>query len=227
MNYNCAGIIVAAGSGTRMGGVSKPNIKILGVTLFEYVLKAFCQSVADRVVVVCSKDNIESLQALAKGYDKEITFVLGGNTRAESVFNGISAAKADIACVHDCARPFITSCLIDQTIKTAAEKGASCLCSPITDTVKYKDPQTGIVSTLNRDNMFAVQTPQCFKIERYLNAKAVAGESFRNFTDETSLLEQAGVEVEYIKTSCTNIKLTTVDDIPIAEILMERVMKND
>ena len=227
MNYNCAGIIVAAGSGTRMGGVSKPNIKILGVTLFEYVLKAFFQSMADDIVVVCSKDNIESLKEIAAGYNKEISFVLGGSTRAESVFNGITAAKADIACVHDCARPFITACLIDQTIKTAAEKGASCLCSPITDTVKHKDPQTGIVSTPNRDNMFAVQTPQCFKTEHYLNAKAKAGESYRSFTDETSLLEAAGVEVEYIKTSCTNIKLTTVDDIPIAEILMKRALNND
>ena len=222
---NCA-VIAAAGSGSRMGGVSKPNIKLLGVTLFEYVLCAFSDSVIDEIVVVCSTDNIDSLKELAKNTSKPINFVLGGKVRAESVSNGINACQdADIICVHDCARPFITAEIINETVSAAMEYGASCVCAPVIDTVKYKDPVTGVVSTPNRDALFAVQTPQCFKKEHYLRAKAKSGEMLNSFTDETSLLEYGGIEVKYIPYNKTNMKLTATDDVPIAEIIMKQRMK--
>lgn len=224
---SCA-VIAAAGSGRRMGGVSKPNIKLLGKTLFEYVLDAFDESSVDEIVVVCSEDNENSLRELAKGYKTPITLVRGGETRAQSVFNGISASKdAEIFCVHDCARPFITKEVIEETINAAEKFGASCVCSPITDTLKYKDPETGVVSTPDRGNMFAVQTPQCFKKSLYLRARESVGEDITIFTDETSLLEKIGVEVKYIKRLETNMKLTAIDDVPIAEIIMKQKVKNN
>jgi len=228
MSEKSCAVIAAAGGGTRMGGVSKPNIKLLGKTLFEYVLNAFCQSVVDEIVVVCSPDNIDSLKDLAKSCPKPIKFVLGGKARAESVFNGISATDADIVAVHDCARPFITADIINLAINTAVEQGASCVCSPVIDTVKYKDPDTGIITTPNRDNMFAVQTPQCVRKEYYIQAKNQAGDSFCNFTDETSLLENAGFTVEYIKRLENNMKLTATEDVPVAEAIMkQREKRND
>ena len=115
MNKKSCAIIVAAGSGRRMGGVSKPNIKLLGKTLFEYVLSAFDKSLVDGIVVVVNEENEKSLRELANGFKKPITLVRGGETRAESVFNGISACEdADIICVHDCARPFITKEIINE-----------------------------------------------------------------------------------------------------------------
>ncbi len=223
MELKSYAVIAAAGSGTRMGGISKPNIKILGKTLFEYVLDAFCSSCVKGITVVCSADNIDSLKELAKGSSKPVNFVLGGKTRAESIFNGVSACEdGDIICAHDCARPFITAELINEAIDAASEFGASCLCMPVTDTLKHKDPLTGAVSTPNRDDLFAVQTPQCFKKEIYLRAKEKAGEEYCNFTDETSLLEFNGCEVKYIKKLQTNMKLTALDDVPIAEILMKQ-----
>lgn len=221
-------VIAAAGSGRRMGGVSKPNIELLGKTLFEYVMEAFCQSSVDRIAVVCSEDNEDSLRRLAEGFKKPVVFLRGGETRAESVRNGIcQCGDAEIICVHDCARPFITKEMIEESISAAEEFGAACVCSPITDTVKYKDPETGIVSTPDRANMFAVQTPQCFKKERYLRALEAFGEGISSFTDETSLLEAMGTEVKYIKTLAVNMKLTAIDDVPIAEILMKRRVKTN
>ncbi len=207
-----------------MGGISKPNISLLGKTLFEYVLEAFCESVVDEIVVVCSEDNEKSLRELSIRFDKPIKFTRGGETRAESIANGIAASSKDIEiiCAHDCARPFITKEIINATIDAAANHGASCVCSPVVDTIKHKDTATGFVSTPNRQELFAVQTPQCFKKSLYLRASNALGDGIKSFTDETSILEELGVEVFYIKTNETNMKLTSADDIPIAEILMKR-----
>ena len=212
-----------------MGGVSKPNIVLCGKTLFEYVLDAFCKSSVDEIVVVCSADNMDSLVELAKGFDKPITFTLGGKTRAESVGNGIDKAdkKCEIVCVHDCARPFVTPEMINQTIESAVKNGASCVCSPVTDTIKSKDPITGFVSTPDRSTLFAVQTPQTFKKSLYDFAKNAVGESIASFTDETSLLEEIGVTVDYIECGETNMKLTSASDREIAETLMKRRVKCD
>lgn len=220
-------VVPSAGCGSRMGGVSKPNIKLLGKTLFEYVLEAFEQSMVDEIVAVCSEDNENSLFELAKGFKKPVHFVRGGESRAESVYNGISACvDADIICVHDCARPFITKEIINETIEAAEKFGAACVCAPLIDTVKYKDPDSGVVSTPNRANLFAVQTPQTFKKEIYLSAMEKA-EDISRFTDETSLIEFGGNRVEYITHGETNMKLTALDDVPMAEILMKRRLKTN
>lgn len=223
LKKSCA-VIAAAGSGRRMGGVSKPDIEIFGKTLFEYVLGAFAESRVSEIVVVCSEDNEASLRAKAEGCKKPVVFTRGGATRAESVANGIKEASRDVylICVHDCARPFVTADMINETLDAAEKHGAACVCSPVTDTVKQKDPITGFVSTLERATLFAVQTPQCFSKSLYLRAAEAVGEDIVNFTDETSLLEEIGVEVCYIRRTETNMKLTTSDDVPIAEILMKR-----
>jgi 2-C-methyl-D-erythritol 4-phosphate cytidylyltransferase len=223
-NKKACAVIAAAGSGNRMGGVSKPNIKILGKTLFEYVLEAFDGSGVCEITVVCSEDNEESLRAIAKGFKKPISFTRGGATRAESVMNGINATSRDceLVCVHDCARPFVTVDMIDATLSEAEKHGAACVCSSVTDTVKHKDPLTGFVSTPERNELFAVQTPQCFNKSLYLHAANAVGGDISCFTDETSLLEEIGVSVCYIKRTETNMKLTAPDDVPIAEILMKR-----
>ncbi|MBR2900883.1 MAG: 2-C-methyl-D-erythritol 4-phosphate cytidylyltransferase [Clostridia bacterium] len=220
----CA-VIAAAGSGSRMGGVSKPNIKILGRTLFEYVLSAIEDSFIDEIVVVCSKDNEESLKELAKSFNKPIKFVLGGSMRAESIKNGVLASSEDIEiiCAHDCARPFVTREILEDTVNRAIETGASCVCSSVTDTVKYKNPQTNEVTTLDRSNMFAVQTPQCFNKRLYLDAVEHASDIYGNFTDETSLIEYFGAKVDYIVRTEPNMKLTSPSDVALAEAIFKQI----
>ena len=219
-NRKICAVIAAAGSGSRMGGVSKPNLSLLGKTLFEYVLSAFDASDVDEIVVVCSEDNIDSLKALAN-CKKPVKFTLGGSTRAQSVFKGVSAADADseFFCVHDCARPFVTAEMINTAIQSAIKAGASCVCSPITDTVKFKT-DSGDIITPDRSRMFAVQTPQCFKKDFYIHARENS-EKAEDFTDETSLLENCGFRVEYIKTTENNMKLTSKSDLPLAEAIMK------
>ena len=220
----CA-VIAAAGSGSRMGGVSKPNIKLLGKTLFEYVLDAITASFIDEAVVVCSNDNIESLREIAHDFKKPIKFVLGGKMRAESVRNGIDASSddIDIICVHDCARPFVTKEIFEETVVAAIDSGASCVCSPVTDTLKHRNPETNEISTPNRNDLFAVQTPQCFKKSVYLDAVKQAEEIYSDFTDETSLLEHFGVKVNYTVRTEPNMKLTSVADVAVAEAIMNQI----
>ena len=217
------GIIVAAGSGTRMGGVSKPEIKLNGKTLFERVLEAFLASPVDEIVVV-GGENLPRLRLLAGRYSPAVPlrFCEGGKTRSESVFAGVCQASPGVsyACVHDCARPFVTSEIISAVIEGAKKTGAATACSPVTDTIKFVDTEHKTVYTPKRDHLLAIQTPQVFKKESYTVAYALATKQGGVFTDETSMLEAAGATVEYVQTDPRNIKLTTKEDILLARAML-------
>lgn len=230
MQTKVCAVIVAAGSGTRMGGVSKPEIKLDGVTLFERVLTAFCSSDVSEIVVVAG-ENRSRLEALAASYtQKPIRFTDGGKTRSESVFRGVCAASKDctLICAHDCARPFVTPEIIRAVIEGALDTGASTACAKVTDTVKYVDPERKAVYTPNREHLLSVQTPQVFRKDRYEVAYALACKQGGTFTDETSMLEAAGASVTYVETDPRNIKLTTKEDILLARaILLVRKARED
>ncbi|MBQ9793935.1 MAG: 2-C-methyl-D-erythritol 4-phosphate cytidylyltransferase [Clostridia bacterium] len=217
------GVIVAAGSGTRMGGVSKPEIKLNGKTLFERVLEAFLASPVDEIVVV-GGENLPRLRLLAGRYSPAVPlrFCEGGKTRSESVFAGVCQASPGVsyACVHDCARPFVTSEIISAVIEGAKKTGAATACSPVTDTIKFVDTEHKTVYTPKRDHLLAIQTPQVFKKESYTVAYALAVKQGGVFTDETSMLEAAGATVEYVQTDPRNIKLTTKEDIVLARAML-------
>ena len=217
------GIIVAAGSGTRMGGVSKPEIKLNGKTLFERVLEAFLASPVDEIVVV-GGENLPRLRLLAGRYSPAVPlrFCEGGKTRSESVFAGVCQASPGVsyACVHDCARPFVTSEIISAVIEGAKKAGVATACSPVTDTIKFVDTEHKTVYTPKRDHLLAIQTPQVFKKESYTVAYALAVKQGGVFTDETSMLEAAGATVEYVQTDPRNIKLTTKEDIILARAML-------
>ena len=215
-------VIVAAGSGTRMGGISKPELTISGKTLFSYVLDAFLRSDVDEIVVVCGT-NRPRLEALApKNAGKPIRFCSGGATRTESVFKGVEAAdkRSRILCVHDCARPFVTPEIIHEVIAAAIENGAATACTPVTDTVKYVDPEHSVIYTPNRNCLLALQTPQVFRRDQYLVAYALANKKGSAFTDETAMLENAGAKVTYVPCPASNMKLTTKEDLLLARALV-------
>lgn len=222
MRTDVCAVIIAAGSGTRMGGVSKPEIKLDGITLFERVLEAFCASDVREIVVVAG-ENRPRLEALASKFtQKPIRFTDGGKTRSESVFHGVCASSKDCAliCAHDCARPFVTPDIIRTVIDGASDTGASTACAPVTDTVKYVDPEHKAVYTPKRDHLLAIQTPQVFRKDHYEAAYAMACKQGGTFTDETSMLEAAGAKVAYVQTDPRNIKLTTKEDILLARALL-------
>lgn len=222
MQTKVCAVIVAAGSGTRMGGVSKPEIKLDGITLFERVLEAFSASNVREIVVVAG-ENRSRLESLASRFtQKPIRFADGGKTRSESVFHGVSASSKDctLICTHDCARPFVTPEIIHAVIEGASETGASTACAKVTDTVKYVDPERKAVYTPNRDHLLSIQTPQVFRRDHYEVAYAMACKKGGTFTDETSMLEAAGASVAYVETDPRNIKLTTKEDILLARAIL-------
>lgn len=219
------GVIVAAGSGSRMGGVIKPLIQIEGRTLFERVLGAFEQSSVDAITVVCPEDD-SPFRELAAHCKKPVTFTRGGSMRAESVYNGIMASEGAYAvCVHDCARPFVTAEIIDSVCGSVQATGASCACSAVTDTIRYVDFESGEIYTPDRRHLLSIMTPQAFLTEVYTDSVKKIGD-ISGFTDECGMLVSAGVSVEYVICPSDNIKLTSPEDITLA-IAIERVRKEN
>lgn len=215
-------IIVAAGSGTRMGGISKPELTLNGKALLCYVTEAFLQSSVDEIIIVCGT-NRPRLEALAPiNPCKPIRFCNGGSTRTLSVFAGVNAAdkRADYCCVHDCARPFLTKEIIEAVTEEAKKTGAATACTPVTDTIKYVDEEHSLLYTPERKHLLALQTPQVFRKDNYYAAYALASKSGSGFTDETAMLERAGFRVSYVPCPASNRKITTKEDLVLARALV-------
>lgn len=232
MSIFVSAIIVAAGGSVRMGiEDSKQFIPLLGKPAIEYTLRAFDKcNLIQEVVVVCraqDKNRIEQLVSV-NDFQKVKKITLGGDSRAESVRNGIKVAdeEAKYFAIHDGARPLITVDEIQRVVEAAFEVGAATLGTSVTDTIKIVDGFNKIESTPLRSQLRAVQTPQVFDKEIYLFALEKAGNRFLNFTDDCSLIENMGGEVEVVKGSEENIKLTTPIDIVLAESILKARQTN-
>lgn len=229
MSIFVSAIIVAAGGSVRMGiADSKQFIPLLGRPAIEYTLRAFqkCHLIKE-IVVVCREQDKERIRLIAdeNSFTKVNSLVEGGASRAESVRNGIKTAsgEAKYFAIHDGARPLITVEEIERVVESAFETGAATLGVPVKDTIKIVDGYNKIESTPLRSQLRAVHTPQVFERELYQFALENAGDNMINFTDDCSLIEHMGGEVEVVKGSEENIKLTTPIDVVIAEsILRER-----
>lgn len=214
-------VIVAAGTGQRMGGVEKPLIKLGKNTVFSLVLDAFEKSETVSDIVIVCRDSTRMIPIAENYKSKPIKFTLGGKTRTESVLNGVLAAgNTDIVCIHDCARPFITAENIDEVVNAVYETGASCACKAVTDTIKYTDEKGEAQYTPNRDRLIAVQTPQVFRRDIYLVASATGKKNKVTATDDTTLAEMAGFKVKYVNIGDNNDKLTTAEDIKRAKAML-------
>ena len=221
-------IIVAAGQSRRMGGdTSKQFILIDGVPVIVRTLKAF--EIAERireVVIAARQEDIPQMYALIQDYEitKVKQIITGGETRQESVFHAIAQVdeQADFLAIHDGARPLIRPQEIDLAVSAAMEHGAAALGVPVKDTVKRVDADGKIVDTPDRSMLWAVQTPQVFSRALYLRAAEQAGEDAAQLTDDCQLIEAINCKVYMTEGDYTNIKITTPEDIAIAEILLAR-----
>lgn len=218
-------IIAASGNSTRMGmQISKQLIKLCDKPTIEHTISAFenCE-VIDEIIVVCRKTDMDSIKAVADKFSKVSAVVLGGDTRAESVKNGVEAASSDAQffAIHDGARPLITSDDIKQVVERAYLVKAATLATPVTDTIKVVDSDNIIVDTPVRDTLRAVQTPQVFERDLYLRAVDNAVEHKLSVTDDCSMVEALGEKVEVVFGSAQNIKLTTQTDITFAQAILK------
>jgi 2-C-methyl-D-erythritol 4-phosphate cytidylyltransferase len=220
-------IVPAAGTGNRMGGErSKQYLTLAGMPILVHTLKVFdeCPLVDGLLVVVPSQD-IEFVHdtVLEPWRLKKVAGVIaGGKERQDSVRAGVEALdrETDLVIVHDAVRPFITIELISQCIRAAREEGAITVGVPAKDTVKEVAPDGRVLRTCDRSLMWLTQTPQAFRRNIIENAhRAAVRDGFRG-TDDTSLVERLGIAVRMIRGEYSNIKITTPDDLILAETML-------
>lgn len=223
-----AALIVAAGRGSRAGeGTPKQYRPLAGRTVLERTLGALLAHPGlDRIIVAIHPDDRAHYEASLDTLDQSgrkrlLPPVLGGDTRQDSVRLGLealAAAKPDIVLIHDAARPFIDSALIDRAIETAQQSNAAVPGIPVTDTIKVVDPDGIVVSTPDRTSLRAVQTPQAFRFQTLLKAhRDAAAAGLNAFTDDGALAEWAGWPVRIFEGDPRNIKLTHAADFNEAE----------
>ena len=218
-------IILAGGKGKRMGStVSKQFIEIKGKPILYYTLKKFIDNKnIDEIILVLPKDEIEycKTEVLNKYSIKVDKCGEGGTERQDSVYNALkSIENTDIVLIHDGARPIISNRLINDGIKYAKVYGAAAPGVMPKDTIKVKNDENFSISTPDRSTLMAIQTPQVFKYENILKCHEMVKLNKDLVTDDTMVAEKYGYKVYLYDGEYTNIKITTPDDIILAERLV-------
>ena len=207
-------IIVAAGASRRMGFDKLSYCLPDGRTVLETSCALFVAHPAVDELVLVAGGNRPQCEAIAAACPKPCTVVQGGATRADSVHNGLAAAKGQLVAIHDAARPFASEEVITQVLQAAAKTGAAAPAVPVKDTIKVADKDGKVITTPDRATLYAVQTPQCFDRALYLQAlEAVSGEKASLVTDDCSLFELAGLPVTLTAGDYANLKITTKEDL--------------
>lgn len=221
-------IFPAAGASRRMGGgVNKNLMELSGEPILIRTLKIFSQ--VERVnclIVVVAAHEVETVEQLLRGTDglKSWRVTVGGSERQFSIANGLKLLpdNAEIILVHDAARPLVTVQTIDNVIDAAKKFGGAIAAVPSKDTIKVVDAEGFVRYTPPRSELVAVQTPQGFRREILLQAyEQAATENFLG-TDDSSLVERLGTRIKIVTSGYDNIKVTTPEDLIIAENLLSR-----
>lgn len=218
-------IIAAGGRGSRFGGAQPKQLVTLGgVPILKRSIDAFLNGYAfDEVVVAVPSE----LAANPPSYLDDVIVVEGGERRQDSVANAVRAVapSSQVIVIHDAARPLVSPSLIERTIAAAIEHGAAIAALQARDTVKRADASRIIRDTLPRDEIFLAQTPQAFRVgvlrDALLRGEALAqAGTLTDATDEAMLAEAAGHHVHLVEGDPRNLKITTPDDLDIAERLL-------
>ena len=235
-------VIPAAGIGSRMAaspmgmspkGISnmpKQFMNLRGKPLLDWTVEAVSLSTRiDEVVLVVREQDVEEVTKKYVGsglFPKVRAVIAGGDARSASVFNGVAATSNDWVAIHDAARPFVSARLMELTINAALKHDAATAALPVADTVAQKSDQSrgglSLGGLVDRNAILLIQTPQVFRKKTLLSAfesMKDSGEAREAWTDETSLLIAAGHKVAWVNGEQTNIKITTPDDLPLADAI--------
>ena len=218
-------VIVAAGSSSRMGGADKQFSLLGGIPVLARTLRAFENSpFISEITVVTRKEKIADINKLAQSYNvsKLKNVIEGGSCRAESVKFGVELYKNSYekVLIHDGARPLVSPEIIEN-VYTALLKNDSVTCAvKLKDTIKEINAQSIAVNTPNRDNLVSVQTPQGVNVKTFLSVLNSA--DIKTFTDDTSVMEFGGVKTRIVNGDYTNIKITTPEDLAVAEAFIRK-----
>jgi len=221
-----AAIIVAAGEGKRMEGADKVFAPLGGEPVLLRATRPFQECLlVDQIVVVVSGEKENRCRALVTGpeWSKVSDVCLGGNIRQDSVAAGLKRLDDfEWVIIHDGARPLVTVDLIERGLEAAKETGAAAAAIPVTDTIKVVGKDEIVRQTPLRRNLRAVQTPQVFRFDVIQIAHQ---QDISDVTDDASLVERLGHKVKLYTGSYNNIKITTPDDLALAEILLKKYEK--
>jgi len=221
-------IIVGAGEGKRLGGpVPKSFLPIAGRPLVLRALdRFFLARSIEKVILVVAGTEMQRSQALMQSdlnlSHRPWTLQVGGATRQESVRRGLEKLDPDceIVVIHDAARPFVSASLIDRCVDEACQAGAVVVGVPVKDTIKVVSDEHWVQATPARSSLWEIQTPQVFRKELIVEAHDRAVRQAIDATDDSTLVEQMGKPVLVLRGETTNIKITTPEDILLAEALL-------
>ena len=221
-------VFPAAGASRRMNsGTNKNLLNLMGEPILIRTLKTFSR--VERVnflIIVVAAHEVETVEKLLRGVKelKPWRVTVGGSERQYSIANGLKLLPDDaqIVLVHDAARPLITVQTIDGVIDAAEQFGGAIAAVPAKDTIKVVDADDFVRYTPPRSELFIVQTPQGFKRDILLQAYDKAAQENFLGTDDSSLVERLGVRIKIVTSSYDNIKITTPDDISVAETLLRK-----
>ena len=223
-------LVLAAGSGTRMNNEQpKQFILVNGKPLFLYSVETFQNNEnIDAIVIATNKEFIEQVKELAKGYNKVKSVIAGGETRQQSVYNGLKEIEKfikdgkDLVLIHDSARPLVSERIINENVTLGKQFGAVDTVVQASDTIiNSKDKET-INEILNRSELYQTQTPQTFEfgIIKKAHERALK-DNVPNVTDDCKLVMHFGVDVHFAKGDKLNFKVTTPEDLEMFKALVK------
>lgn len=220
-------IVPAAGHGHRMNhNVSKQYLPLGGKPILVHTLGALARSpLIDDIFLVVQEDKVGYCQhELLPQYEvqKVRAVITGGPTRQDSVYNGLRqlTVECDVVLVHDSVRPFVTERMVQESVEETVRSGAAVVAVPMKDTIKVTKSQGIVEKTLARDNLWAVQTPQVFQRSLIQDAYEKAFREGFRATDDATLVERLGHPVKIVEGSPDNLKITTPEDLMMAEVIL-------
>lgn len=220
-------VIVAAGRGTRMGpNIDKIFLEVAGHPIIAHTWKRFDASPSiDELIFVVREGMASEFQKLSEEYQftKSFRIVHGGKERQDSVANGLAAISSacEYVAIHDGARPCVTEKIITDTVAAARQFGAAIAATKVTDTLKESDPHGVITRNVDRSKLWAVQTPQIFKVEIIRKALRAVAQSNASVTDDAAACEFIGQPVKLVESETPNPKATSKADLPFLELLLK------
>lgn len=225
-------IVLAAGSGSRMKSKTKKQfMEIKGKPVIWYSLFEFEKSRVDEIILVTGKEDIDYCKKeIVEKYNlKKIkNVVAGGSERYESVYNGLKEVTGNIVLIHDGARPLINNEIVERSIEGTIKSDACVVGVPVKDTIKRANKEGYIIDTPNRSELWITQTPQSFKTDlvkmayKKMKEELEKGNTTLNITDDAMVVEEFTTnQVRFVQGDYKNIKVTTPEDIDIAELFIE------
>ncbi len=228
MQHVCA-LIPAAGQSIRFGGATpKQYMQLLGKPVLAHSIAAVCQHPAVREVTVVLAQNDTAYDDLVRPLFPEVSTTTGGDSRAQSVLNGLQFirgmdARCEWVLVHDAARPCLAAAsLAELLLQGLASDQGAILAVPVSDTLKREQVQGNIENTVDRAGLWSAQTPQLFPLDALIRNLAAAIRSTKQPTDEAEAMEWAGFHPLLVRGLPGNVKITCAEDLPMAELILRQ-----